>query len=171
MGALFDVLSFCEVKMSYRSKARRLATNNREYKNFSMDGLGLCKWCPPHHGDNDRGSRSRWGKKVAARTMYVTGKKRKELPKYMRKWYDKHYDEDEFVSNRRLDNKYYEIDKGDLALSLDGLGDYLKKNRNRFSQQILGKVDNPYSSGTIYAENEKLSFTIYVARKRIKTSN
>lgn len=36
--------------MSYRTKARRLATNNREYKSLSLDGLGKCKYCPPHKG-------------------------------------------------------------------------------------------------------------------------
>lgn len=153
--------------MSYRSKARRLATNNREYKNFSMDGLGLCKWCPPHHGDNDRGSRSRWGKKVAARTMYVTGKKRKELPKYMRKWYDKHYeDKEELDSWRKLDNRYYEVDKGYLADSLENLGDYLANRKNKYATLILKEVDNIHSSGLISLENNKLSFRIYVTRKR-----
>ena len=158
--------------MSYRSKARRLATNNREYKNFSMDGLGLCKWCPPHHGDNDRGSRSRWGKKVAARTMYVTGKKRKELPKYMRKWYDKHYeDKEELDSWRKLDNRYYEVDKGYLADSLENLGDYLANRKNKYATLILKEVDNIHSSGLISLENNKLSFRIYVTRKRKTAPN
>lgn len=158
--------------MSYRVKARRLATNSREYKSFSLDGLGLCKWCPPHQGDNDRGSRSRWGKKVAAKTMYVTGKKRKELPKYMRKWYDKHYEDvGDLEINRKIDNKYCEVDKGYLADSLYLFGDYLRKNKNKFSQDILGKVDNPHGFGTISAENNKLQFTVYVSRKRNSASD
>ncbi len=99
--------------------------------------------------------------------MYVTGKKRKELPKFMRKWYDKHYEDvEEFNWRRREDNKYCEVDKGYLLDSLELFGDYLKKNRFRLSQEILGKVDNPYNSGTIYAENNRLKFVVYVSRKR-----
>lgn len=119
--------------MSYRTKARRSATNNREYKSLSLEGLGKCKYCPPHRGDNDRNSRSRWGKKVAAKTLYVTGKGRKELPKFMRKWYDKHYDPEYYEYNRKLDSKYEEVDKGYLLDTIEGLGKYLKANKNKIS--------------------------------------
>ena len=158
--------------MSYRTKARRLATNNREYKNLSLDGLGKCKYCPPHKGDNDTGNRSQWGKKVAAKTLYVTGKGRKELPKFMRKWYDKHYeDKEELNSWRKLDNRYYEVDKGYLADSLENLGDYLTNKKNKYATLILNDVDNIHSSGLISLENNKLSFEIYVKRKRKATPN
>lgn len=158
--------------MSYRTKARRLATNNREYKSLSLDGLGKCKYCPPHKGDNDRGSRSQWGKKVAARTFYVTRKGRKELPKFMRKRYDKHYeDKEELDSWRKLDNRYYEVDKGYLADSLEILGDYLANKKNKYATLILKEVDNIHSSVLISLENNKLSFRIYVTRKRKTTPN
>lgn len=156
--------------MSYRTKARRLATNNREYKNLSLDGLGKCKYCPPHKGDNDTGNRSQWGKKVAAKTLYATGKGRKELPKFMRKWYDKHYDPEYYEYNRKLDSKYEELDKGYLLDSLEDLSKYLKVNKNKVTQDILEKVCCPHSSGTIYLSNNKLEITINVRRKR-KTQN
>lgn len=156
--------------MSYRTKARRLATNNREYKSLSLDGLGKCKYCPPHRGDNDRGSHSQWGKKVAAKTLYVTGKGRKELPKFMRKWYDKHYDPEYYEYNRKLDSKYEEVDKGYLLNTIENLSKYLKANKNKVTQDILENVCCPHSSGTIYLSNNKLSITINVGRKR-KTQN
>lgn len=156
--------------MSYRTKARRLATNNREYKSLSLDGLGKCKYCPPHKGDNDTGNRSQWGKKVAAKTLYVTGKGRKELPKFMRKWYDKHYDPEYYEYNRKLDSKYEELDKGYLLDSLEDLSKYLKVNKNKVTQDILEKVCCPHSFGTIYLSNNKLEITINVRRKR-KTQN
>ena len=156
--------------MSYRTKARREATNNREYRILTMDGLGLCPYCAPHRGDNDRGSRSRWGKKVAMKNYYATGKGRKELPKFMRKWYDKHYEDvEDFNWRRKEDNKYYEVDKGYLADSLEILGDYLANKKNRYATLILKEVDNIHSSGLISLENNKLSFRIYVTRKRKTT--
>lgn len=152
--------------MSYRTKARRLATNNREYRSLSLDGLGKCKYCPPHKGDNDRNSRSQWGKKVAAKTMYSTGKKRKELPKYMRKWYDKHYDLENYESNRKLESKYEEVNKGYLLSTIENLAKYLKINKNNITQSLIEKVCCPYSSGTINLSNEKLEIQINVSRKR-----
>lgn len=53
--------------------------------------------CPPNHNDNKHGSHSRWGRKVAMKTKYITGKGRKEW-----NWFkigpwdltDAHYQED-----------------------------------------------------------------------------
>ena len=158
--------------MSYRTRARRQAINNRQYVRLSLDGLGKCPYCSPHKGDNDRNSRSQWGKKVAARRYYTTGKGRKELPKFMRKWYDKHYqDKEDFESWRSLDNKYYEIDKGYLADSLQNLGEYIANRKNKYATLILKDVDNIHSSGTISLENNNLSFRIYVTRKRKPASS
>lgn len=135
-----------------------------------MDALGKCRWCAPHRGDNDTNSRSQWGKKVAMKNYYATGKGRKELPKFMRKWYDKHYeDKEELNSWRKLDNRYYEVDKGYLADSLEILGDYLANKKNKYATLILKEVDNIHSSGLISLENNKLSFRIYVTRKRKTT--
>lgn len=152
--------------MSYRTTARRNATTNREFINYSLDALGLCKYCPPHGGDNVRGSRSAWGKKVAAKTMYATGKKRKELPKYMRKWYDKHYEEDSYESNRKLENKYEEVDKRFILDTLENLSKYIKVNKNKLTQSIIEETCRPYSSGIINCENDKLYISVALKRKR-----
>lgn len=74
--------------MSDRTKARRLAQNNREYIYLSRVQTGDCTFCPRHDIENRRGSSSRWGKKRAMRRCYTTGKTR-SLPKKYRAhtWY------------------------------------------------------------------------------------
>lgn len=91
--------------MSYRTKARKFANNDREYKLYSLQCYGKCTWCPPHDGDNVqfRKSYSQWGKKVAAKTAYSSGKKRKEVPKHLRQWwFDKHY-----ANKNKLNTHWY----------------------------------------------------------------
>ena len=72
---------------------------------------------------------------------------------------------------RKLDNRYYEVDKGYLADSLENLGDYLANRKNKYATLILKEVDNIHSSGLISLENNKLSFRIYVTRKRKTAPN
>jgi len=38
-----------------------------------------CTFCPPNHCENERGHHSQWGRKVAAKRAYSTGKGRKEF--------------------------------------------------------------------------------------------
>lgn len=155
--------------MSYRTRARRKAINNREYINMSLDGLGKCPFCKPHDGDNC-GNRSLWGKKVAMKNYYRTGKKRKEYPKYMRKWYDKHYmSEEDRNYYRRLDNKYYDVNKKDLSDSLENLCKCLKREKNNFSSILFNKLYSSYNkSGSIHLENDILNVDIDFSAKRKK---
>lgn len=44
---------------------------------------GDCTFCPPNHGENTNGSHSKWGRKVASKQKYRTGKGRKEI-----NWYE-----------------------------------------------------------------------------------
>lgn len=71
-----------------RTKARRLAENNREYILMSRESHGDCTFCGRHDGENIHGSISRWGKKRAMKRYYATGKTR-SLPKRLRSgsWY------------------------------------------------------------------------------------
>lgn len=72
----------------YRTKARRLAHNNREYILMSRQQHGDCTFCGRHDGENMHGSLSQWGKKRAMKRFYSTGKTR-SLPKRFggRSWY------------------------------------------------------------------------------------
>ena len=154
--------------MSYRTKARRGATNNREYVNFSLDGLGKCPFCGPHNGDNCS-NRSSWGKKVAMKNYYRTGKKRKEYPKYMRKWYDKHYmSEEDKNYYRKQDNKFYDVNKRDISNALDSLCSCIKREKNNFSSTLFNKFYSNYTkSGSIYLSNNILNIEInFSAKKR-----
>lgn len=155
--------------MSYRTKARRKATNNREYINLSLDGLGKCPFCSPHGGDNC-GDRSLWGKKVAMKNYYFTGKKRKEYPKYMRKWYDKHYmSDDEREYQRKRDSKYYDVNKGEIASALESMCRCVKKEKNNYSSILFNKFYSNYDKcGSIYLENDILNVTITFEAKRKK---
>lgn len=58
---------------------------------------GDCTYCPPNANENENGHHSAWGRKVAAKHKYATGKGRKEI-----NWHkygpwslcDRHYDPD-----------------------------------------------------------------------------
>lgn len=55
----------------------------------------FCTFCPANHNENANGSKSRWGRKVAKKTEYTTGKHRKEIDWNNRPYWDlcdKHYD-------------------------------------------------------------------------------
>ena len=71
-----------------RTKARRLAHNNREYILMSREQHGDCTYCGRHDGENIHGSISQWGKKRAMKRYYATGKTR-TIPKRARtgSWY------------------------------------------------------------------------------------
>lgn len=69
--------------------------NNREYVLKSRLQQGDCLWCSPNHNENRRGHKSKWGRKVASRRQYTTGKGRKEIDwtqcPYWDLW-DEHYE-------------------------------------------------------------------------------
>lgn len=69
--------------------------NNREYVLKSRAHQGDCLWCYPNHNENRRGHKSKWGRKVASRRQYTTGKGRKEIDwtnqPYWDLW-DEHYE-------------------------------------------------------------------------------
>ena len=56
---------------------------------------GDCAYCPANHNENRRGHKSKWGRKVASRRRYTTGKGRKEIDwtqcPYWDLW-DEHYE-------------------------------------------------------------------------------
>ena len=56
---------------------------------------GDCTYCPANHNENANGHKSQWGRKVAAKRKYRTGKGRKEVDwRDIPYWdlYDKHYE-------------------------------------------------------------------------------
>lgn len=73
-----------------RTRARRLAHNNREFILISRMAAGDCLWCGRHDGENIRGNHANWGKKRAAKTLYATRKGRKVPKNFQKSWYKKH---------------------------------------------------------------------------------
>lgn len=61
----------------------------------SREMQGDCNFCPPNHCENAHGEHSKWGRKVASKQKYRTGKGRKEIDwtkhPYWDLW-DKHYE-------------------------------------------------------------------------------
>lgn len=83
--------------MRNRISQQPFVHNGREAVLFERLRQGDCTWCPPNRNENENGRHSLWGRKVAAKRKYATGKGRKEI-----NWYkygpwnlcDRHYDPD-----------------------------------------------------------------------------
>ena len=81
--------------MRNRASQQPFVHNGREAVLFERARQGDCTWCPPNHNENARGERSKWGRKVAAKRAYATGKCRKKINWNEHPYwdlYDKHYD-------------------------------------------------------------------------------
>lgn len=84
--------------MRNRISQRPSVHNGREALLTSRSQEGQCLWCPPNHNENAHGARSKWGRKVAAKRFYATGKGRKEINWNKHPYwdlYDKHYESNE----------------------------------------------------------------------------
>lgn len=83
--------------MRNRVSQRPSVHNGREAILLERMQQGDCTYCPANHNENAHGSKSVWGRKVAAKHKYATGKGRKEI-----NWYklgpwdltDNHYNSD-----------------------------------------------------------------------------
>lgn len=69
--------------MRNRISQRPYVHNGREAVLYERMVQGDCTFCPANHNENAHGSRSKWGRKVAMKQYYSTGRKRKEI-----NWYD-----------------------------------------------------------------------------------
>jgi len=117
--------------------------DNKSYRSKLKEKVCFCSWCGFHSGENIRKHTSRWGKKVAKKHQYATGKGRDESPyKSNHYWrgmrlanvYDAHYDE----KAPRQERKYIKMKttKGDALEMLDGYIKFLKSNRNKIADDI-----------------------------------
>lgn len=59
-----------------------LEDNSRTYKLRARGVNTFCSYCPYHDVENIKGSHSKYGKKKATKSFYVTGKGRKTPKKY-----------------------------------------------------------------------------------------
>ena len=68
--------------------------NGKEVVRRSRQRTDFCTFCPANHNENANGSKSQWGRKVAAKKAYSSGKHRKEVKCWYKYWdlYDKHYE-------------------------------------------------------------------------------
>lgn len=71
-------------KMRNRISKRLKYHNYKEILLKIRSKQGDCTLCPPNHNENHHGEHSKWGRKVAKRRQYTTGKGRKEFD-----WYNK----------------------------------------------------------------------------------
>ena len=53
--------------------------NGRQIVLVERAKQGDCTFCPANHNENENGSHSQWGREVAAKRAYSTGKGRKEI--------------------------------------------------------------------------------------------
>lgn len=64
--------------MRNRISQRPYIHNGREAVLYERMRQGDCTFCPPNHNENKNGHKSKWGRKVAMKQYYATGRKRKE---------------------------------------------------------------------------------------------
>ena len=74
--------------MRNRYTQRKDIPNGRDALRYIRSHTNYCTFCPPNHGENSHGSHSLWGRKVAAKRLYATGKGRKEFNWYRYGPYD-----------------------------------------------------------------------------------
>lgn len=65
--------------MRNRISQREGIHNGRECILIERAKQGDCLYCPPNHNENAHGEKSLWGRKVAAKHKYATGRGRKEI--------------------------------------------------------------------------------------------
>ena len=115
---------------------------------------GDCLWCAANRGDNQKGRLAKWGKKVAKKHEYATGKKRNDSKfrqfSYFRgykicAYYDAHFD-DKIEKPKRKKQKM-ELNQGDARYMIDEYVKHLKKNRNALADYIVKKLNTRSWSG------------------------
>lgn len=79
MTLLGRELNLRGAKMRNRISQRKNIHNGRECILAERLHQGDCLYCPPNHDENRHGHKSKWGRKVAAKQAYKTGKGRKEI--------------------------------------------------------------------------------------------
>lgn len=81
--------------MRNRKSQLRKYHNGKEVILAERMQQGDCTYCPANHNENRHGHKSKWGRKVASRRQYTTGKGRKEIDwtkhPYWDLW-DEHYE-------------------------------------------------------------------------------
>ena len=138
---------------------------------------GHCTLCPAHNNENSSGEHSKWGRKVAAKTFYATGKGRKEKEKFYRRgrklWlYDARYDKDYQPKPRRKEKM--ELSYGDARYMLDQYIKYLKTHRNAIADAAARYLNRDSwagttaSLGTLPFGHEEEDFLLYVSFRRKK---
>jgi len=149
---------------------------------FARLRQGDCLHCSANRGDNQRGHLAKWGKKVAKKHEYATGKRRNDNQfKWARMhhgfnvcdYYDAHYDEKYKPKPRRKEKM--ELTNGDARYLLDEYIKYLKKNRNVIADTAARNL-NRYSwagASTSLAElgmgsKDVPEFSVYITFTRKK---
>ena len=117
--------------------------NNRQYRIRLKEAVCFCSWCDFGRGDNQTGHLARWGKKVAKKHEYATGKRRNDKKfrefSYSRGYrlcgyYDAHYDPNAERKEKRY--KKMETTKGDALELLDLYIRYLQKHKGKIADEM-----------------------------------
>ena len=132
-------------------------------------GQGDCTYCPANHNENARGSKSLWGRKVAAKQKYRTGKGRKEIDwRLIPFWdlYDKHYEIEEYKRGKKV-RMYKEVKRGELNYACEKIGSSLV-NRSGYWGNILWQTlkDNGNPQKSLVWENDDCWFEFRVTKKK-----
>lgn len=157
--------------------------NNRQYRIRLKEAVCSCSWCDFGRGENQTGHLAKWGKKVAKKHEYATGKKRNDNKFRWHRtyrgyricdYYDAHYDEKYKPKPRR--KQKMELSRGDARYMLDEYIKHLKRNRNSIADYAAGYL-NRDSWGGCTASCGGLSFgydgrtddfTLFVSFRRKK---
>ena len=130
---------------------------------------GDCTYCPANHGENSHGEKSRWGRKVAAKRRYRTGKGRKEINwhKYgPRDLQDKHYESDN--SEKKVKKKMWmSISKGQLKNALEDIGRQMHNRSGHFTSVAWNSLkDEEIPSTQLGWSDDTAYYTLYISKKR-----
>lgn len=99
---------------------------------------GDCTFCPPNQNENENGRHSLWGRKVAAKQKYRTGKGRKEINWWQRgPWNltDFHYKPGEIEQRKKL-KMYKETQRGEIKLGLEEIGRQIHNRSPYYTSQF-----------------------------------
>lgn len=130
---------------------------------------GDCTYCPANHNENAHGSKSRWGRKVAAKRKYQTGKGRKEI-----NWYkygpwdlqDKHYEPDE-IERRKKIKMWKTVTRGQIKFALEEIGRQLHNRSGHFTGQLWECLrDNEIPSASLIWTDDDMTYRLIISKKR-----
>lgn len=157
--------------MRNRISQRGYIENGRECILEERRKQGDCTFCPANHNENTHGSKSKWGRKVAAKRLYSTGKGRKEINWFkLGPWdlQDDHYNPDKYVKPKR--RLYRIMNKGQLQYGVREVGRMLH-NDAHWANKLWHELKNEESIASEIDWNDDCFEYRFIIKRRRKRNN